>query len=219
MSVAALRRAAYADQTATGPAYLGHDTFTRADGALGTAETGGPWTAVAGTWTVLGNQARAGGGTGDYDVATLNVGTAAVDLRATVDPANGETNDMGPVARVVDSTHYIILDLTYQAPVWLCRIFQRLGGAFIGLTALVNPIAQLGGDNNTPFRVRLVVGGSYGLDGGEGFIAAPADLNTWISVGSWSNADVQFRTATAHGIAAKETPGSRWDNVEIFAAP
>lgn len=39
------------------PAVYLSDTFTRANGAIGTAETGGAWTDASGTWIVTSNQA------------------------------------------------------------------------------------------------------------------------------------------------------------------
>jgi hypothetical protein len=51
------------------------DTFTRADGKIGTAETGGAWQDLTGNWRVLSNRARAN--------------NAAARRHATIDSATG----------------------------------------------------------------------------------------------------------------------------------
>lgn len=215
MGVRALRRGTVAGRSA---GLLASDSFNRADGPLGTADIGGAW-ATTGTWSIVSGQAR-NAGSADYDLATLNVSATAVDVRITIDPAAGTLNDVGPAVHVIDASNFIFLDFTFTGGnTWLCKVFQRVAGAFTGLTTLVDPIPQLGADNDTPFRARLVTAGSYGPDGGEAFIAAPATPTTWVSVGSWVNADVSLRAATSHGFAAKTTPTTRFDDITIAAAP
>lgn len=61
------------------------DSFTRADDAasLGSADTGGAWTVLAGTWGISGNKAYLPGGAGDA-WAVHDVGRADVDMQVTI---------------------------------------------------------------------------------------------------------------------------------------
>jgi len=93
---------------------LAYDTFTRADGALGSTETAGPdaqavtaraWTAQVGTWAIASNVAGATALAGGIAIATYDAGSADVlhDVAATRAAGN-----IGAVYRYADSSNYLI---------------------------------------------------------------------------------------------------------------
>lgn len=64
-------------------AYIAADTFNRANGSIGTADSGHAWSALSGTWTVNTNQAaQTAGGTVVIDAGAANV-DITFDLKVT----------------------------------------------------------------------------------------------------------------------------------------
>lgn len=199
--------------SAAGP--LVSDTFTRADGALGTTETGQTWLYSDAAYSVVSNQAASGAGSG-YQMALVNAGQADVDLSFTFDPVTSDPNDCGAIARYIDLGNHLLLDFTYLSGRWLSRLFQKLGGGgYIGLSALVDPIVPLGSDSSAPFRVRLIVDG----DSGSFYVTSQADLATWVQIGTFTGMDASLWTPTIHGMAMNNGAGVRFDSFAISAAP
>jgi hypothetical protein len=86
-------------------ATLASDTFTRADSTttLGTAETGGPWSARVGTWGIASNKAYlVSGSTGIATVPMLADGTTQVTISTIAGRA-------GMVFRVQDANNYWVI--------------------------------------------------------------------------------------------------------------
>jgi len=86
------------------PAKTLADTFTRADGAIGSAETGGAYT-TTGTWTISSNQAMSTDTSGVGTRATLSSGIADGLLEVTISGA-AATSYGGLVFRWVDANNY-----------------------------------------------------------------------------------------------------------------
>lgn len=174
------------------------DTFTRADGAIGTSSSGHVWEQFGTTgWTVASNTADPP--SGGFAIATLPLGAADVDLTVTLNP-NFQSPDWGPVVKLADVDNLIWLDIVFETDHWLCRPFQRVGGSFTGnaLADVVDPIVTLGADKVTPFTARIRSVGQTG--------------QVWINGASqctWSALiDTGILTATKHGLAANDAPAT-----------
>jgi hypothetical protein len=211
--VAALRRAAYADQVVTGPGFLVSDTFTRANGAgLGNADTGQAWNENGTAWIINANAAHPPNVVG-FRFATINPAAADVDIRVTIDPSNAGGIDLGVIARWADANNHILFNITQSAGVWLCRAFEKVGGGgYSGVTTLQNPVPGLGAADYSPFRARIRTAGTAG----EVFLTSQADLNTWVSMGTWTiNAAL---TGTVAGFAGSDSNANAFDDLTIAAA-
>ncbi len=95
------------------PSVLACDTFTRADGALGSTEMVGPdgqsapalaWDATVGTWAVATNVAACSALAVDRAIARVNAGTPNVFGEVTLARAGGT---VGVVVRYVDAANYL----------------------------------------------------------------------------------------------------------------
>lgn len=113
------------------PTPLTYDTFTRADGALGSSETVGPdgqgvaartWVNRVGTTLVATNKAQASVLDGGVAIATVDTGTVNAITTATLTRAG---NEVGVVLRYVDADNYIraIHDGTN------CKLIKRVATA------------------------------------------------------------------------------------------
>lgn len=177
------------------------DNFNRADAAsLGTSSSGHVWDEHGTAWSIVGNQCRPPA-VAAYDFATLDAGKADVTVTVTVDP-RGNGRDMGPVARVVDTNNLVFFDCTWVTDHWVCRAFERVGGSFTGLTALVDPVTVLGSDQTTPFSMVLTVSGSSGS----------VSINS-ASQGTWSSLDPSLLSATKHGLGGNNAFDAAFDNL------
>lgn len=108
----------------TGPAAI-TDSFNRADNpaALGVADTGQTWSALAGTWSTLSNQARTATSVGaNYNVAVLDAGRADCTVQLT---ASTVVAGIGISARVVDATNFIHLEAVGAT----LTLYRRVAGA------------------------------------------------------------------------------------------
>lgn len=97
----------------TAGATLGSDTFTDANGTrlnAHTAEAGGAWTEVSGTWTVQSNKASVAHAAGD-NIALQDVGVADVECSVAITNANplGNVIFTGMVVRYIDASNNIII--------------------------------------------------------------------------------------------------------------
>lgn len=93
---------------------LASDSFTRADGVLGTTDGAGhleansgngkTWTSTTGTWGIATNAAACSALDGGLGIATVNVGTPHVVVQAEVTRAG---DNVGIVARYTDANNYL----------------------------------------------------------------------------------------------------------------
>jgi hypothetical protein len=195
-----LRRGAIADAY-TSAVSLPSDNFNRADAAtLGTSSSGHTWDEHGTAWSIASNRCVPPS-SGGYRFVTLPAGQADVTVTATINPA--ASPDLGLCARVVDTNNLVFFDLDWVTDHWICRVFQRLGGSFTGLTSLVDPVAGLA-DNTTPFTAALTVTGATG----------GATING-ASQGTWTGLDSSLLTATAHGLVGNDITASTFDNFAI----
>lgn len=91
---------------------LTFDTFNRADGLIGSTDGDGTldplaWVAQVGTWNILSNLARASVVTAPRSIATLDLGTADVDI--IVVKAASDINGQSIIFRYVDASNYLLL--------------------------------------------------------------------------------------------------------------
>lgn len=181
-----------------------HDTFTRADGALGTSTSGHVWEHTG--WTVAGNTGKPPT-SGGYQVALLDAGQLDVSIEVTIDP--NEAPDMGVVFRGINATNWAMLNIGVEGDHWLCRVHQRIAGGFgTPLTALVNPIPILGTNLAAPFDVRIEAIGASG----EVFVNE-------VSQGSWSGSlDAALATGTKCGLMGNDVTSSRFTEITVYAA-
>lgn len=189
------------------------DDFSRADAAtLGTSDSGDTWVEDPSPWSIASNVAH-GPALSGYRWAVIDVGEADAEVTLTMIPSPSASNDCAVIVRYGDSGNHILFNVVCIAGAWLCRVFQKVGGGgYTGLTTLQNPPTMLGNSNFNPFRARLVCTGTDG----EAFLTDQTDLNTFISVGTWSGADAGL-TATRHGMAASDSSLSGFDGFSIDA--
>jgi hypothetical protein len=164
---------------------LASDSFTRADNAvsLGLADTGQAWSALAGTWGVLSNQAYQPSGLPD-GVAILDVGEADVTLTVTLSTV---APDNGLILRASDTNNYI--RLIFEAGVWYLQ--KKVAGAFTTL-------ASGAGSNTNGDMITLTGIGS----------SLSSTLN---GVALLTATDAFNATATKHGITGISA-STRFDN-------
>lgn len=178
------------------------DAFTRADNAssLGTADSGQVWTAHAGTWGISSNRA----------VPPATLGTASVDAGATLVtvqltgiPAGVGNTDVGLLARFVDTSNYLFLNVSKTGSVMQARMFKRVGGTNTGITTLVNPAAP---DATNPFTMKVVFSSATA---GEAFVNGA-------SVGTFTGLDAVLQTPTRYGLWVNGSSGNaRYDDLTI----
>lgn len=187
--------------TGTPPATLPSDNFNRADAAtLGTSSSGDTWDEHGTVWSIASNRARPPSG-GSYVFATLDAGVADVTVEATVIP--GGTPDIGLCARVVDSNNLVFFDFSWNSDHYECRVFQRVGGSFTGITSFVSNVTAV--PNNTdPYTLTLTCTGAAG----EAFANG-------VSQGTWTGLDSSLLTATSHGLASKDSHPVAFDDFSI----
>lgn len=82
------------------------DTFNRADGALGTSESGHTWEVLSGTWAIASNQATSTDGVFDT-AAVIDPGEADVDVRAWMNYSGASRT--GLVVRGIDSSNFLFV--------------------------------------------------------------------------------------------------------------
>lgn len=185
------------------------DDFARADGTgLGTATTGQTWAGDAASWTIVSQRAKRPSAAG-YSAAVIDANATAVEVTVTVYPDTG-ADDLGLMARYVDSGNHILFDLSMSGGTWVCRAFEKVGGgSYTGVTTLVNPMPGLSA-SASPFKIRIRCLGSAG----EVFATTQADLTTFASMGTWT-INSGLLAGTLHGFTANDTPAAAFDDLAI----
>jgi len=142
------------------PTPAGFDSFSRANGALGSSETTGPdsqatpartWVNRVGTTLIATNKAQASVLVGGVAIATMDTGTVNAITSATLTRAG---NEVGVVLRYVDADNYIraIHDGTN------CKLIKRVAAAE---TDVISAVVALGAGairvipDGTEFRLYL----------------------------------------------------------------
>jgi hypothetical protein len=114
------------------------DAFNRADSttSLGSADTGGAWTAQQGTWGILSNEGYLATSAGDGQcVATLDASSADGTLSAKL--SFGNSPDFGLIFRFSDNNNYSVAtnDVSFSATLVL---YKRVAGSFTSLGSASN---------------------------------------------------------------------------------
>ncbi len=109
------------------PPYIVGDTFTRADGAIGTAESGQSWTNSAGTWLVSSNQAAAQNN--ENSIATVETGVS--DGEAEVRIGALGTGSGYLVVRFHDAGNF--LRIGYSSGVWQAQTVVAYNATSLGV--------------------------------------------------------------------------------------
>lgn len=117
---------------------IASDSFNRANdpAALGTAEIGGAWTSIVGTWGIENNQA--------YSPPDSSLGLAALDAGTTDAVAKtvlGSTFGVGLALRVLDSSRYYLAEISDNRVV---TIYKRVAGAYTSLGTYTVPAKNVG---------------------------------------------------------------------------
>ena len=199
-----LRAAAGGEGASGGVSLLtASDSFDRADGPIGTADSGHTWveSGVGSGWTVASNTAKPPSDAG-WSWATLDLGAADADISVEMNGNGGGAPDLGIAAKVQDASNLILFDVVFVTDHWICRVFQRVAGSFNGLTALVDPVPGVTNTNAAVFTIRLVTNGAAG----EAFIAGT-------SMGTWSAlSDNGILAETAHGLGGTSVTFATFDD-------
>lgn len=191
------------------------DTFTRADSAttLGTAETGGAWSALAGTWGISGNKAyMPAGATDGFAVLTSNFlsdGYAEADITLSATANRAAT---GLVFRAADINNMLMVELTKVVGADIIGLWKRIGGTWTQLAA----ITSAGLVNGTTYKVRAEFYGGQILIYVDGalklsYLMLAGDLT---SLGG--NSKYGFRLNSTG--STNDDVGSRFDNFKAGAA-
>lgn len=107
------------------------DRARRADGAIGTADTGQAWTAVVGTWTIQNQQIGGTAGTVLVDGRMFNV-----DVSCSMTIATGGSS--GIITRAIDDTNRFYLATSETAD--NVTLYKTVGGTLSNLGALTIPL-------------------------------------------------------------------------------
>jgi len=148
------------------PTPLIYDTFTRANGALGNSETGGPdgqttpqkgWSSLVGTVEVTSNAAKATALSGGVAIAGMDLGKANIYISAIPvgTPADGSLT--GVAFRYVDSNNYMYAYLRRSGASYFAGLKKVVGGVTTplfeaGVTFASGGILRASADGNN-FRV------------------------------------------------------------------
>jgi large repetitive protein len=170
------------------------DNFNRADGALGTPSDGGSaWVAQAGTWAVLGNQARV-----STSVAGQSVVLQSSSSNVTVQATLGVSSGFGLCTRAADANNYILADTTLTQ----ARIRTRVAGVE---TVVAGPVGYV----PTPGDVIKLKADANDLI--SLLINDVVVLSTTVTTGN---------TNTLHGLQATGgMTAQRWDDFSITDLP
>lgn len=182
------------------PQSSAYDTFTRANGALGSSETTGPdsqvvgskaWTDTLGTWAIASDVAGASATSGGSAFETLDAGVADIIIDAAVTRSAGVA---GIVLRYKDSSNYVIAyhDGTN------CKLDKVIGGSTTNVKSAVATYSA-----GATLRV-ITSGSSFRLFYNNAAVS---------TVGTISDAAVQ--TTTLHGLYTTSTSNT-FDNFLIF---
>jgi hypothetical protein len=185
------------------------DSFDRADGGIGTADTGGAWTNRVGTWTIVSNKAKIGTPVDDTrNMVTLAV--AQADVHVSVDLTLSATNNRasaGLVVRYADDNNLIRLELFKSSSVANdIYLVQRLAGSNTTLGSLIGTGALTNGNT---YNIKLIISGtniSYVQDGVQRI--APAAFNSGLTTQNYGLISLK-------GSSDFDNGGSAWDNFLI----
>jgi len=181
------------------PTPLAHDTFTRANGALGSSEVLGPdgqatpartWVNRVGTTLVATNKAQASALVGGVAIATMDTGTADAIVSATLTRAG---NEVGIILRYADADNYIraIHDGTN------CKLIKRVATVE---TDVISAVVALGAG-----AIRVIPDGtSFALYLNDAQVGATSTIN-----------DAALQTGTQQGLWSSNV-GNTQDGFTVF---
>jgi hypothetical protein len=198
-----------------GPTLLAADNFNRADAAsLGTSSSGHVWNENGDSWNISSNKAQPPPLSG-FRYVDLDCGSVDHDVQATLYPNSGSGIDMAIVARFAAYSDHILFNVTQVGGNWLCRAFEQANATGYGaVTPLGSPPSPLPtSGRNDPFKARVKVVGNQG----EVFLTTQDDLNTWISMGTWT-IRAELLSQTGAGLAASGSEACRFDDINIYSA-
>lgn len=192
------------------------DTYTRANGAIGTPETGPAYvdhSVNGGDWEVNNNQAFYNfnnGSGGSYSPVVVDTGHTSYTITAKFVLTNdGGGGDQQLVVAYVANTDLVMVDVSGNDNTgWVCRLFQRLGNVFTGQGSLIN---LTGVTSANALVVKIVKVGAaitatYSVDGG-------ADQ----AIASF-NCDVSLQSSTLVGLMSEAGQKfTRFDNLLVTA--
>ncbi len=165
------------------------DSFNRANGAIGNADTGQPWVAFVGTPVIFSNQYLANG----VGLATSAIDSGLTDCTVAVTMLSGQFS--GLIWRVVDGNNYL---LCQWEPDNSLGVYTRIAGVFTLLADSAPNVMATGR------RVSITISGNN-------FIVK-VDGTTVLTTSSTS-----FPTITAQGIYSGDTASRLFDNFTVSA--
>ena len=191
------------NQTVGGTVYA-YDRFNRADGPIGTADSGHTWTDfedVAATWSVVGNTAQiTATSAGNQATTTLDSGLKTVAIESLVTFVTAV--DCGLVVGLVDNSNYALLVLNSNGNT---HLWMRVAGAFTQRTS--DNIGAFGA--GTTIKVRLEYNNVTGVVNGY----VNGALRTTYTMNGTELAAIQ---GTRQGIRQYDNTGTAaFDNVFI----
>lgn len=196
------------------------DAFNRANNAssLGTADAGGAWAALTGTWGVIDGKAYSpyAAGVDKQAVLTSNfLADGYVEADVTFSPTTDRTH-VGLVFRANDANNFLVVDLTKNAGmgagVTNLRLMKRVAGAY----TVLDQVTGLGFTDGSTHKLRVEF---YG-----GQIYVDVDGVRRISRLLLAGEHAQFGAYGKYGLqtyhaANSDDGGSRFDNFKAGLTP
>lgn len=178
------------------PVPQAYDLFTRADStsSLGTATSGGAWTAVAGTWGIISNQGYLATRVGD-SIATLATSSATMDITARITLGTGSSNP-GILFRYQDSTNYLLV--LFALSNQKIDVFRRVAGTYTNISSNSVSIAA-----STAYTLRIVANGTTVTTYLNG---VRVKVDTGVT---------QFASSTGVGLRQDDATAARYDNLVV----
>lgn len=133
--------------------YLAFDDFTRADNgsSLGSAEKGGAWTSLAGTWGISSNTAQSSSTT-QPSLATIAPGTADYDVSLTVVSDDYVNHEFGLLVKAVDASNYVVARCTSTTAISFRKVVAGSSTTLVSYTIAIT--------NGTPLTARVTCRGN-----------------------------------------------------------
>lgn len=168
------------------------DSFNRADGPIGLADSGQAWTTLSGTWAISGNAMQCVTASGNRDMIAIDLGrsdvTAQVKVLTVLAP-------QGMALRIVDNVNYIGVVNNANTTYVIFRVQANTATALATSTG-VTPAA---GD-----VLKAVLTGST--------------INVYLNANATpilTATETFNQTATKHGLYARNTTGVLFDDFSV----
>lgn len=180
------------------------DSFNRADGAIGSADTGQAWTAGSGTWSVVGGKAQQTAAAGG--VRTQVVDSGLVDVAMQADIAWGSL--AGLVFRYTDGTNYYVAKISQGAGQIQVSKFVAAAETVLGSAGLLAGPTTLRVEN-VGSSIKVYQNGTLVISITDTTYTTQTKQGLWIQADLVSTFD-NFSVTPANLVTGASTGGQPW---------